>query len=250
MPIPFDLNPTPHPGFGAFGLVPGPLGVPEPFGNIDPNLVGNVINSHIRGQLSPEELNAIQDENARFGIDSGMPGAGLNRNRGLRNLGLDTGRRQAQGLAEYNALVPGAGLLNEIATQNSLNAAAPDPAAAASYAEQLFNRYRNSIPGANKPSPSGGSGVFSPFNVGTNPAGGTVGQMPSQGGAGWGIAPNQFGDLFTAGNVPQDVASNQFPLAGEFALPGDTGGQTFGTQDWYGGDVFGNAYSPEFGYEY
>lgn len=217
---PFTLYPQPHTGQGAFGLVPGPLGVPGPYGDIDPALVSGAVSSHLEGVLSPEEQAAIQDAGARFGVTSGMPGSGLARNRTVRDIGLATGQRQAQGLSEYNALVPGAAFKNEIASQNALNAAAPDPAQAASYAKSLFDQYLNSIRGAGRISPAGGTTPgASIFNLGgapTNPAGGTV---PTGVGPGWGELSDSLG------NVWEGVSGGQGAFPGEYALPGDVGGQ-------------------------
>src|SRR5207244_9608862 len=93
----FNLNPTPGFGMCAFGAVPGQLSLPNPFADISsvfPNLGGinkqassNIL-SKLRGQLSPETQAALQDASARFGISSGMPGSGLQRNRTGRDLGL------------------------------------------------------------------------------------------------------------------------------------------------------------------
>lgn len=61
---------------------------------------GNTL-ARLRGELSPETLNTIQDEAARFGVRSGMPGSGISGTRGVRNLGLTAEGQQSQGLADY-----------------------------------------------------------------------------------------------------------------------------------------------------
>lgn len=57
--------------------------------------------SRLRGELSPETINAIQDQAARFGILSGMPGSALAGNTGRRLLGNTIEGLQSQGLQDY-----------------------------------------------------------------------------------------------------------------------------------------------------
>jgi hypothetical protein len=61
--------------------------------------------SRLRGELSPETLNAIQDSAARFGISSGMPlGGGGNTitgNYGRKLVGQTVEGLQSQGLQDY-----------------------------------------------------------------------------------------------------------------------------------------------------
>lgn len=154
----FNLNPNPQSGSGAFGAVPGAIGMPDPFGdlsNVYPNLSGSntaasqAILSRLRGELSPDTINAIRDAAATFGVGSGMPGGGLSRNLTLRDLGRTREDLISRGLQEYNALLPtisGTQTVRpetqvDIATQNALNRAAPNPTAAANYAQQMFDKY-------------------------------------------------------------------------------------------------------------
>ncbi len=167
--MPYNIAPTPHPGQGAFGLVPGNIGMPDPYGDLSaiyPNLSGTNaqvsgdILSKLRGELSPNTINAIQDAAAGFGVASGMPGSGLQFNKSLRDIGTTSEQVQQQGLQDYASLIPvisGTQTVNpalqaEIATQNSINMAAPDPSSAASYAESLFNKYLQQL------NPAGGTG--------------------------------------------------------------------------------------------
>jgi hypothetical protein len=87
-----------------------------------------------------------------------MPGAGggtIGGNRTLRDVGLTSIQQQQQGIKDYASFVPSVSgtqtvapaLQAEVNTQNSINAAAPNPAAAQSYAEQLFNRYLSQLNG-------------------------------------------------------------------------------------------------------
>jgi hypothetical protein len=138
--------------------VPGAVGLPNPaadLGALYPNLSGaneqvskNVM-SELRGDLSPETLNAIQDAAATYGVTSGMPGSQLAAFGGLRNLGRTVADTQRAGLQDYLASVTGISntqtvkpeLQTQIAQQNAVWSAAPDPEAAAKEQEALFNRY-------------------------------------------------------------------------------------------------------------
>jgi hypothetical protein len=57
--------------------------------------------SEMQGELSPETINAIQDEAARFGVSSGLPMSQFAGHRGLRNLGLNVEQTQQQGLQDF-----------------------------------------------------------------------------------------------------------------------------------------------------
>lgn len=67
--------------------------------------------SRLRGELSPETLDAIQDTAARFGISSGMPlGSGGNTitgNLGRKLVGASVEGLQSQGLQDYLATLQG-----------------------------------------------------------------------------------------------------------------------------------------------
>lgn len=63
--------------------------------------------SELKGELSPETINAIQDEAARFGVTSGMPLSQLAGYKGLRSLGLSTEATQQQGLQDYLNTIKG-----------------------------------------------------------------------------------------------------------------------------------------------
>lgn len=136
-----------------------------------PNLTGTnaavsgALLSELQGQLSPQTQNSIADAAASFGVNSGMPGSGLAMNRYPRDIGLASEQLMHQGIGDYSSLIPSisatqtvspyqaAGLNTEINATNAINAAAPDPTAAATYAQQLFDRYLNRLS-----QPSGGTG--------------------------------------------------------------------------------------------
>ncbi len=177
-PTGFDLNPKPTGGNGAYGLVPGPLGLPDPHGDLArvlPDL--DALNSRtsasildeLGGRLSPETQAALNNLAAERGVSSGMPGAQTWDHLFLGNIAGAMENLKQQGITNYGQFIPTVSrtqtvdpaLQAEIANTNAINAAAPDPAAAASEAERLFNQYKASI-GA------GGGG-------GGNPGGGTRG---------------------------------------------------------------------------
>lgn len=160
----FNLSPAPTTGQGAFGAVPGQLGLPNPAGDLAAQLPGlpqmneaasGDVLAKLGGTLSPGTLHALQNAQATFGVNSGMPGSGLSWNSLYGNIAGAAENQQQQGLQDYGNLTGAVSstqtvnpaLQNEIATQNSLNGAAPDPTKAASYAEQLYNKYLNSMGG-------------------------------------------------------------------------------------------------------
>jgi hypothetical protein len=151
----YNINPAPQFGSGAAaGAVPGPLGLPPSIysqvGGVLPNLptltgqAGQVVGSELAGQLPSGTIGAIQDAAASFGVQSGMPGSGFQKNYGLESLGLSALQLQQTGLKDYQNILAGLGstqlspnLINDIALQNAIMAAAPDPTAAAGTMEKL-----------------------------------------------------------------------------------------------------------------
>lgn len=136
-----------------------------------PNLSGtnaqlsSALSSELTGQLSPATMAAIQDAAASYGVSSGMPGSQLVQNRYPRDIGLASEDLIHRGIGDYAGVIPAvsstqtvnpyqqASLNTEINATNAVNRSAPDPAAAASYAQQLFDRYLRSQSG-----PAGGTG--------------------------------------------------------------------------------------------
>jgi hypothetical protein len=164
------------------------LGLPNPAGDLGAQIPGlqginsqasGVISDYLGGRLPPDVVNAIQDSAARFGVSSGMPGSGLAGHRGARDLGLTSLDLQGRGLAAYSPFVGAVSstqtvnpaLQTQIAEQNAVNAAAPDPTMAASYAKKLYDQYLTSLARTGRnvgPStgyrgggPAGGTGAYS-----------------------------------------------------------------------------------------
>lgn len=139
-----------------------------------PNLSGtnaalsSALTSELTGQLSPQTIAQINDAAASFGVSSGMPGSGLAMNRFPRDIGLTSEQLMHQGIGDYSSAIPAvsatqtvnpsqaANLNTEINAFNATNAASPDPAAAGTYAQQLFDKYLSSLS-----RPSGGTGGVS-----------------------------------------------------------------------------------------
>jgi hypothetical protein len=169
-----------------------------------PNLSGtnaalsSALTSELTGQLSPQTIAAINDAAASYGVTSGMPGSGLATNRFPRDIGLTTEGLMHQGIGDYSGAIPAvsstqtvnpstqAGLNTEINATNATNASAPDPTAANTYAQQLFDRYLRSMS-----RPSGGTG--------------STGNLP------W----------YQQGNAGRYTTFNANPYAATGSLPGD-----------------------------
>lgn len=65
------------------------------------NQASSNILGQLKGELSPETLNAIQDQSARFGVLSGIPGSGVAQSQGRKLLGTSVENLQGQGLQNY-----------------------------------------------------------------------------------------------------------------------------------------------------
>lgn len=156
----YPLGAAPQAGLGAHGGVPGAIQAPNPFrdlSSIYPNLSGtntaasSALLSGLQGQLSAGTQNLIKDAAAAWGVASGMPGSGLAGNKSLRDLGLTSEAVQQKALAQLPGIMDEIArtqtvspeLQAEIANRNATLAAAPNPAAAANYAQQLFQKYLN-----------------------------------------------------------------------------------------------------------
>lgn len=234
-PYNYNLSPAPSLGRGAYGLVPGQIGVPpnryEGIQSIYPNLsrltggAGDVIQHEIAGELSPETVNSIQDEAARFGIKSGMPLSGFAGNRGLRNLGLNVGQTQRQGVQDYNSMLSSLAPLTtdptlaaQIAASNAQLGAAPNPEANARAQLDAWMRAANMAAQAGR-GPGGGTGGYT-----NGPQTGTVpGFNPQPLDPGYPMGP-----AIGPGSPPQT-----------YHIPGESTTVWTG-QDWT--DLFGNPY--------
>lgn len=244
----YNVSPSPLlGGQGPYGAVPGNIGIPpSPYQqttSLAPNLGGpavgqlsNNILSELQGQISPQALRNMQDQAARFGISSGMPGSNaflgsLANNKNLLGNILTTEQLQHQGAQDYLAAITGIGsqqinpaLAAEIAAHNAQLNAAPDPTQAAQ--RQLQNYY-------------------AALNAARGPAGQTGGQFGSPAGATGqtGSGALGFGGASGVGNslgFGFGSFGQQQPTSGGGSF--DTGVPT-GYQDWnsYYSDLGGGA---------
>jgi hypothetical protein len=234
----YNVNPGTQSGSGAFGSVPGALSLPNPYADLSsvyPNLAGtnaamsNTISAQLGGQLSPGTLSAMQDYEAQFAAGSGMPGTNarpgtLMYNRGVRDIGTTAEAQVQAGQKAYNQTIPtisgtqtvSPALQTEIAGQNALNASAPNPTAANSYAQQLYNQYLSQTRG-----PGGGTRSMTspaqpqvPVTWASDAPNGPIGYGPGGG-------PGQFQSPYVA---PTDAQ-------GYYKLP------TGNTVGWSGADT-------------
>lgn len=166
----YNITPKPQSGSGTYGAVPGVIDLP-------PNIYSQVadipgasnlapqsakfIGTELAGQISPEAQSMIQQKSALAGIRSGMPGGSYAENNNLLNLGLTSEGLQRQGTQDYLSFLGGTGaamtnpnLAFEVAQQNALDAAAPNPAAAAA---ALMGLSKGSGGGISYSGPAGGS---------------------------------------------------------------------------------------------
>lgn len=158
-PTGYNISPTPTAGKGPLGAVPGQVGLPDVAAQLEAQLPGvSAINkqvsqnmmSDLRGELDPNTVRAIQDASAQWGVNAGVPGSGLQTQRGLRDVGQLSEDLQQQGLQNYNQTAQQVSNTQTISPeaqigaslQNAINAASPDPTQAASYAQSLFNQYQ------------------------------------------------------------------------------------------------------------
>lgn len=154
---PFTLNPSPQRGMGAYGGVPGAIGQPTSrFGQVSAQLntraAQPLISENFLRNLSGDvDLDTLQNDAARFGVQSGMPlgGGGLTL-AGVYGLNRTEQERRAierQGLQDYLQAIQGtASLLDDpnlaynIATQNAVWASAPNPELAAKEQMRIWQK--------------------------------------------------------------------------------------------------------------
>jgi hypothetical protein len=166
----YNIAPTPQGGSGAYGSVPGVIGIPDNIyqqvnsavagaAKLAPDAAG-VIGSEINGQVTPQTQDFLQNKAASMGVASGMPGSGFQTNNFLESLGLDSQALQSKGVSDYLSFLGGVGatqtdpnLAVGVATQNAVDAAAPNPTAAAMTNKNFFDQYLASLK-----TPSSGSG--------------------------------------------------------------------------------------------
>lgn len=211
MPLNYNINPATQPGVGAYGTVPGPIGVPpsiwDQMASINPNLGQQTANMFANigheqaGELSPETVNALRNKGAAFGVTSGLPLSQFSGQQGLTQLGLNVEQMQQTGDANLmsaaktiGSMQTDPGLASAIADRNATLASAPNPQQAAeqaiknaeqamSFAASLAPRYSTSTVGGGGTAPGNAIGLPTPgtaWGTGSttttrpiNPGGGT-----------------------------------------------------------------------------
>jgi hypothetical protein len=249
MPTTYNVNPATQSGSGTYGAVAGATDIPDVYGQLSdvyPDLgatnqaTSQALLAKLQGQLSPTTVNAIQDASARFGVSSGMPGAGLQRNLSLRDIGLTSEQQQQQGLQDYGNILSAVSNTQtvkpetQIATSqaNAALAAQPNPEDATNYALDLYNKYLDKI------NPSSATSTANdlltqlvsrlPGSRGTTTIGGPTGG--NRGGGGGSIQPTAAQPSSPWANIMSGGGGNQTLTA--------SGGGGAGTSDYT--DLFGN----------
>ena len=160
----------------AYGSVPGPIQLPTNiYSQVNSAIPGaqaagagsaGVINSQINGQVNPETQNLLQDKAAAMGVQSGQPTTGtgntFSNNNFLQSLGIDAQNQENTGVGNYLNFLQGVGstmtnpnLQFEVSQQNAIDAAAPNPQAAAQMQQFQFQQYLQSMS-----NPGGGTGAY------------------------------------------------------------------------------------------
>lgn len=223
-PYSYNVNPAPRQGSGIYGRVPGSISLPSPSSDLSaryPNLgrtnaaLSSDIYSGLQGQLSPGTLRDLQDFDAAWGIGSGMPGSGLAINRLGRNIGLTAEQLKNTAIGQYNATLPTISRTQTVtpetqiglAETNAINASAPDPTAAGSHAEQLYQRYLQGLSGGGRVAGGPGGGTRQTYD---QEAG------PEVVGASTGTGTSYGGQMYYGNNRPGGGTGNQSAQPGGF----------------------------------
>jgi hypothetical protein len=205
--------------------VPGIIDVPKPAQDLGaqyPNLgrtnaaLSSDILAGLNGQLSPGTLRDLQDFNAAQAVGGGMPGSGLFRNRLGRNIGLSAEALKNQAISQYNSTVPtisgtqtvNPALQTSISESNAINSSAPDPTAAASHAEQLYQRYLQGLsnPGGGINRAGGGGQPWWATNASSGPAAAdSMGEVVARGPAGGTVSTGGGAPGFEGGYSGNDI---------------------------------------------
>lgn len=170
----YNVNPTTSDWFPVWGGTPGQLTTPPSvydqlnqnvpyYGTATGTAMGD-IDSMLSGQLSPSTTSNIWNAAASRGVALGDPNSPLSNEIGLGITGNTTEQLQQQGLGDYGSITSLLGsqqnnpqMLADIAEQNAVTAAAPDPKASGGYATWLEQQQLNA--GADNFGGIGGSGV-------------------------------------------------------------------------------------------
>jgi len=157
----YNLHPAPSSAwYPVAGAKPGQINAPPSifeqlnanvpyYGAATSGAMGD-INSMLSGNLSPGTTRNIWNSAASRGVDLGMPNSPISNEIGLGLTGQTTEGLQQQGLQDYGSITGLLGseqnnpqMLADIAEQNAVTAAAPDPKAALGNANWLMQQQLN-----------------------------------------------------------------------------------------------------------
>lgn len=175
----YGAAPAPMTGRGVYGMVPGVTALPSPATDVSavyPGLTtttktaADAIQAQLMGELSPETTNAIWNDAARFGVQSGMPGmvgGTLASNRYMGNIIGAREKQVQQGMQNYLSALPTIARTLTVSPEsqialsqaNAVLRSAPDPTAAGTYAERLFLQALQASQNKSR-SPAGGTGGY------------------------------------------------------------------------------------------
>lgn len=165
----YNPNPAPQGGSGAYGAVPGVLNLPNNiYSEVNTavpgltNAAGNAagaITAQTAGQVAPDVANQLQAHAAAMGVGGGggvgVPGSFTSNNL-LASLGQNSEQQQQSGIENYLKFLGGVGqtqtdpnLAFQVSQQNAIDAAAPNPAAAAAQQQSDFDNYLKMVRGVN-----------------------------------------------------------------------------------------------------
>lgn len=163
----YNPNPTPQQGSGAYGGVPGVINLPtNVYSQVNQAIPGfsgtgtgaaSVIGSEVNGVVNPDVQNMLQQKAAAMGVGGGggvgQPGS-FTSNNFLASLGLTSMDQQKAGVDNYLKFLGGVGgaqndpnLQFQVSQQNAVDAAAPNPAAAAEAQTAEFQSYMDMVKG-------------------------------------------------------------------------------------------------------
>jgi hypothetical protein len=258
----YNVNPLPQAGLGAFGAVPGPIPLPNPYAdlsNVFPNLsntnaaVSSNILAGLGGNLSPSTNAAIQNYAAAFGAGQGALGSNaipgtLAFDTGARNIGLSAEQQQQNAMRNYASIIPtiaqtqtvSPALQATIAGENTTNAAAPNPALQFSFAQQLLDDYLKQMrgPGGGTRAPGGRINMPGPITSASNFSSMTGGYYGEPGVV---VGPSLADTTMYGGEAmygPPTTGGSMFPWGPQANTPAGTTG--WGGQSWSGGGFAGN----------
>ena len=241
------ISNLPNPGADLSGVVPN-------LGSMNTAATGDIL-GQLSGNLSPATLASLRNAAAQWGVGSGtgmgtMGLGDLANNNLFGNVAGYAENQVNKGIQNYNQTIPtisstqtlspglqlqaataNMGAMNQadqfnagVASHNALNAAAPNPATAQSYAQQLFQQYMDAMrspAGGSQPSPSAGQGSVKGV---TQPGTET---LTSEDNTDWmGAFDQLYGNQMLDPNMSFDETGN--PAQAPYNFGGDFGGLSDG----------------------